>query len=208
MAKFRKKPVVIEAFRLNERGLIAEDWFWDAVTRNDIITHCFGKHEPCPAWCEIKTPEGTMIANAGDYIIQGVHGEIYPCKADIFQKTYTEDKPKTNADRIRNMNDEEIEAVRYRSATPKAAEAAPQPEPPAEPFDNTAAAIIKLLEKLDDAVNEITEAADDICQTVTTARKLNEDCINANFDVLTATLRDGVESVKATIRKGRKNDAT
>ena len=108
MAKFRKKPVVIEAFRLNERGLIAEDWFWDAVTRNDIITHCFGKHEPDPAWCEIKTLEGTMIANAGDYIIQGVHGEIYPCKADIFQKTYTEDKPKTNADRIRSMNDEEM----------------------------------------------------------------------------------------------------
>ena len=108
MAKFRKKPVVIEAFRLNERGLIAEDWFWDAVTRNDIITHCFGKHEPDPAWCEIKTLEGTMIANAGDYIIQGVHGEIYPCKADIFQKTYTEDKPKTNADRIRAMTDEEL----------------------------------------------------------------------------------------------------
>ena len=108
MAKFRKKPVVIEAFRLNERGLIAEDWFWDAVTRNDIVTHCFGKHEPDPAWCEIKTLEGTMIANAGDYIIQGVNGEIYPCKADIFQKTYTEDKPKTNADRIRSMNDEEM----------------------------------------------------------------------------------------------------
>ena len=109
MAKFRKKPVVIEAFRLNERGLIAEDWFWDAVTRNDIITHCFGKHEPDPAWCEIKTLEGTMIANAGDYIIQGVHGEIYPCKADIFQKTYTEDKPKTNADHIRAMSDEELD---------------------------------------------------------------------------------------------------
>lgn len=108
MAKFRKKPVVIEAFRLNERGLIAEDWFWDAVTRNDIVTHCFGKHEPDPAWCEIKTLEGTMIANAGDYIIQGVHGEIYPCKADIFQKTYTEDKPKTNADRIRAMSNEEL----------------------------------------------------------------------------------------------------
>jgi len=97
MAKFRKKPVIIEAFRLNERGLVAEDWFWDAVTRNDIITHCFGKHEPDPAWCEIKTLEGTMIANAGDYIIQGVNGEIYPCKADIFQKTYTEDNTKTNA---------------------------------------------------------------------------------------------------------------
>lgn len=98
---------------------------------------------------------------------------------------------------------ETIEAVRYRYATPKAAEAAPWPESPAEPIDNTAAAIIKLLEKLDEAVNAITEAADDICQTVTTARKLNEDCINANFDVLTATLRDGVESVKTTIRKGR-----
>ena len=108
MAKFRKKPVVIEAFRLNERGLIAENWFWDAVTRNDIITHCFGKHDPDPAWCEIKTLEGTMIANAGDYIIQGVNGEIYPCKADIFQKTYTEDKPKTNADRIRSVSDEKL----------------------------------------------------------------------------------------------------
>ena len=108
VAKFRKKPVVIEAFRLNERGLIAEDWFWDAVTRNDIITHCFGKHYPDPAWCEIKTLEGTMVANAGDYIIQGVHGEIYPCKTDIFQKTYTEDKPKTNADKIRSMSDEEL----------------------------------------------------------------------------------------------------
>ena len=108
MAKFRKKSVVIEAFQLNERGLIKEDWFWDAVTRNDIITHCFGKHYPDPAWCEIKTLEGTMIANAGDYIIQGVHGEIYPCKADIFQKTYTEDNPKTNADKIRSMTDDEL----------------------------------------------------------------------------------------------------
>ena len=111
MAKFRKKPVVIEAFRLNERGLIGEDWFWDAVTRNDIITHCFGKHYPAPAWCEIKTLEGTMIANSGDYIIQGVNGEIYPCKADIFQKTYTDDKPMTNADRIRSMSDEELAKI-------------------------------------------------------------------------------------------------
>lgn len=101
MSQYRKKPVVIEAFLLNERGLVAEDWFWDAVTRNDIITHCFGKHEPDPAWCEIKTLEGVMVAKAGDYIIRGVNGEIYPCKADIFHKTYdgvtinrgTEDTP-------------------------------------------------------------------------------------------------------------------
>ena len=111
MGKFRKKPVVIEAFQLNERGLIEEDWFWDAVTRNDIITHCFGKHYPDPAWCEIKTLEGTMIANAGDYIIQGVNGEIYPCKADIFQKTYTEDNTKTNADCIRYMDAADVAPV-------------------------------------------------------------------------------------------------
>ena len=86
--KCRKKPVIIEAFLLNERGLVGEDWFWDAVTSNDIITHCFGKYHPEPAWCEIKTLEGVMTARAGDYIIRGVNGEIYPCKADIFEKTY------------------------------------------------------------------------------------------------------------------------
>ena len=86
--KYVKKPVVIEAFQLDERGLIGEDWFWDAVTRNDIITHDFGKWSFGPAWCEIKTLEGVMVAKAGDYIIKGVEGEIYPCKPDIFEKTY------------------------------------------------------------------------------------------------------------------------
>lgn len=86
--KYRKQPVVIDAFQLNERGLIGEDWFWNAVSENTIITHDFGKYYPNPAWCEIKTPEGTMIAEAGDYIIRGVKGEIYPCKPDIFKMTY------------------------------------------------------------------------------------------------------------------------
>lgn len=86
--KYRKKPVVIEAFQLNERGLVGEDWFWDTVSENDIITHDFGKFCENPAWCEIKTLEGTMIARTGDYIIKGVNGEVYPCKADIFEKTY------------------------------------------------------------------------------------------------------------------------
>ena len=90
--RYRKKPIEIEAFQLNERGLVGEDWFWDAVTRNDIITHDFAKHHPNPAWCEIKTLEGTMVARTGDYIIKGVNGEIYPCKADIFEKTYDEVK--------------------------------------------------------------------------------------------------------------------
>jgi hypothetical protein len=37
---------------------------------------------------KIKTLEGIMTANAGDWIITGVNGERYPCKPDIFEKTY------------------------------------------------------------------------------------------------------------------------
>lgn len=95
-----------------------------------------------------------------------------------------------------------LNATKYRTGQPKALSAPEAPEVAA--IDNTAAAIIKLLEKLDEAINAITEAADDVCQTVATARKLNEDNMNANFDVLTATVRDGIESVKTTIRKGQK----
>lgn len=39
--KYRKKPVIIEAFQLDDRPLISEDWFWDAVTENEVITHNF-----------------------------------------------------------------------------------------------------------------------------------------------------------------------
>jgi hypothetical protein len=39
----------------------------------------------------IETLEGTMKANKGDWIIKGVNGEIYPCKPDIFEKTYVKE---------------------------------------------------------------------------------------------------------------------
>lgn len=77
--KYRKKPVVIDAF--NFRHDPCPDWFMDKVTSNEIITQPFS--------CTIKTLEGTMTAQAGDWIIKGVNGEIYPCKSDIFEKTYT-----------------------------------------------------------------------------------------------------------------------
>lgn len=78
--KYRKKPIVIEAFRfcIDEE---MPDWVSDAVTRNDIRTYKDGS-------CEIFTLEGVMKADKGDYIIQGVNGELYPCKPDIFEKTY------------------------------------------------------------------------------------------------------------------------
>ena len=57
MAKYRKKPVVIEAYQTDKE-------------------------------LDIETLEGTMRANVGDWIITGVNGEQYPCKPDIFDKTY------------------------------------------------------------------------------------------------------------------------
>jgi len=76
--KFRKKQVVIEAFKyyIDPRP----DWFQDRVTLNEIITH--------ETHCEISTPEGIMRGEFGDYIIHGVKGEIYPCKPDVFELTY------------------------------------------------------------------------------------------------------------------------
>lgn len=91
--KFRKKPVVIEAFQFSRRnnGPVGQpDWFHDAVTRNDVILQNTGKWGDTtqPAYCEIKTLEGTMRADEGDWIIRGIKGEIYPCKSDIFAATY------------------------------------------------------------------------------------------------------------------------
>ena len=87
MPKFRKKPVIIEAFQYGIDN--RPDWFCDAVTANDIITH-WGTDIRCPEdyFCEIKTLEGVMRGDCFDFIIQGVQGEIYPCKPDIFEKTY------------------------------------------------------------------------------------------------------------------------
>lgn len=85
MAKYRKKPVVIEAFKF---GIdYRPDWFQDEVTKNNITTYKMnGNNEKIR--CIIKTLEGNMEGLYGDYIIQGVNGEIYPCKPDIFHKTY------------------------------------------------------------------------------------------------------------------------
>jgi hypothetical protein len=93
MSEYRKKPVAIEAFQFQRRNngpVPYPDWYDDAVTRNDIITHNTGKwHDPTqPAYCEIKTLEGVMRANEGDWIIRGIKGEIYPCRDDIFAATY------------------------------------------------------------------------------------------------------------------------
>lgn len=86
--KFRKKPVVIDAFEF--QWGVWPDWFNDAVNKGavDIVGTCID-----PSICDvyhakITTLEGVMIANKGDWVIKGVKGEIYPCKPDIFEATY------------------------------------------------------------------------------------------------------------------------
>ncbi len=84
--KYRKLPVVIEAFKLtNQNGTEQPEWIFKAIERKDVtVMHENGYF----VGMDIKTLEGTMRANFGDYIIKGVNGEIYPCKPDIFEKTY------------------------------------------------------------------------------------------------------------------------
>lgn len=77
--KFRKKPVVIEAFM---NGLHAEpEWFKESSSVRR-------EHDEHNDRFIIKTLEGEMVAGFGDWIINGVKGEIYPCKSDIFEATY------------------------------------------------------------------------------------------------------------------------
>lgn len=88
MPMYRKKPVVIEAFKFYVDPI--PDWFMDKVTTNDIkLMDCdYKRYGIEEAYCEIKTLEGVMRGNGGDFIIKGVSGELYPCKPDIFKKTY------------------------------------------------------------------------------------------------------------------------
>lgn len=86
MAQFRKKPVVIDAFRLGDEW---PDWWADKVTANEITTHNVGyRWRGGPDYALIHTLEGVMRAEKGDWIIRGVKGEVYPCKPDIFEATY------------------------------------------------------------------------------------------------------------------------
>ena len=95
MGKFRKKPVVIEAFRWSvspdekDSIIYIEDipiWFGKAMEAG-MVTACSPQEGVVPE-IDITTLEGKMHVSLGDWIIQGVNGEIYPCKPDIFQKTY------------------------------------------------------------------------------------------------------------------------
>lgn len=87
MPKFRKRPVEIEAHRhtgSESRARHLVSWIqqggYDATFQRIEDHHDFV--------VTIETLEGSMTASPGDWIIKGVEGEFYPCKPDIFRKTY------------------------------------------------------------------------------------------------------------------------
>ena len=98
MMRFRKKPVVIEAFQMTkERRLDNSEWpNWLNVAWQKSIVEpgaffcstdgCLEGETHTPVF--IQTLEGTHKVSWGDFIIQGVKGELYPCKPDIFAATY------------------------------------------------------------------------------------------------------------------------
>jgi hypothetical protein len=86
MKRYKKKPVIIEAIQFNglDDYLQICDWInksGGTLSANEVVEY----RTPIMI---INTLEGAMAANPGDYIIKGVNGEFYPCKPDIFEKTY------------------------------------------------------------------------------------------------------------------------
>lgn len=88
--KYRKKPVVIEAFQLTKE--VALDYFINKKPLPFDVglsgSHHPKRREVYSARAVIQTLEGSMVANLGDWIIKGAKGELYPCKSDIFEATY------------------------------------------------------------------------------------------------------------------------
>ena len=90
MAKYRKKPVVIEAIENDGHWRTIIDWL-DGMAAGQLIFQP-GSSPPITrnmdGTLNITTLEGTIHASVGDWIIRGIKGEFYPCKPDIFEATY------------------------------------------------------------------------------------------------------------------------
>lgn len=78
MAKYRKKPVVVEAIQ------------YVGSNKTEILKFIFSYVDPNTEAdpLTIQTLEGKMNVSINDWVIKGVNGEFYPCKPDIFEKTY------------------------------------------------------------------------------------------------------------------------
>ena len=94
MIKYRKKPVVIEAFKMTrtrrESNVDWPEWLHRAWNLERGIPGSLYPTTPSTSCgtLTIATLEGEHLVSWGDWIIQGVKGELYPCKPDIFEATY------------------------------------------------------------------------------------------------------------------------
>ena len=94
MAKYRKKPVIVDAVQLSWKTWSELCDFLEGIISSenpgryseDFSATC--DEEPPYMEITIPTLEGDYIAKHGDYIIKGIKGEFYPCKPDIFEETY------------------------------------------------------------------------------------------------------------------------
>lgn len=96
--KFRKKPIIIEAVQLQceEQRPDVTPEYWPFKETPDWLTQAMDDGILYPKYAydsdffhmEVSTLEGKMLVSPGDWIIRGVNGELYPCKPDIFEKTY------------------------------------------------------------------------------------------------------------------------
>jgi len=86
--KFRKKPIVIEAFQYGVD--VYPEWFKNFKDKRYVPSRNVKKSDKhkFPSDVLIMTLEGEMRADYYDYIIKGTKGEIYPCKPDIFIDIY------------------------------------------------------------------------------------------------------------------------
>ncbi len=96
MPKFRKKPIVIEAFQMTKQargdnrdwpGWLNRAWNEDVGKPGGLWPCDFPKSNGQDELM-IGTLEGNHRVSFEDWIIKGVNGELYPCKPDIFEKTY------------------------------------------------------------------------------------------------------------------------
>lgn len=83
--KFRKKPVVIEAIQFKNDGSSIVVSIQEFMNNPNVRVE-YNNGEDIHIL--IKTLEGAMKCSINDFIIKGVNGEFYPCKPDIFEKTY------------------------------------------------------------------------------------------------------------------------
>ena len=123
MKKYIKKQVVVEAIQWDgtlEKALeisqieglnsIIEYYLIKTVTSGESTSNSVNTSEEIKSF-KIKTLEGDMNVSKGDYIIKGIKGEFYPCKEDIFKKTYVDFTEYVGADELLADLDNTLESI-------------------------------------------------------------------------------------------------